>query len=125
LNLLYLATPQFHGSDCDQDGFRWLDLHNAEDSVWAFQRRSTGQDPGAPVTCIFNATPVPRDRYTLGVADGGEYRKIFDSDAASFGGSGYSRESTVASAAPGQHGNPFKLTLDLPPLGAIFFLGPA
>jgi 1,4-alpha-glucan branching enzyme len=125
LNQLYLATPQFHGSDCDQDGFRWLDLHNAEDSVWAFQRRATGQDSGAPVTCIFNATPVPRDRYSIGIADAGEYRKIFDSDAESFGGSGYSRASTVASVSDGYHGSPFRLTLDVPPLGAMFFLGPS
>ena len=124
LNRLYLATPQFHGSDCDHDGFRWVDLHNAQDSVWAFQRRSTGQDSGAPLTCIFNATPVPRDRYSIGVADGGEYRKIFDSDAVSFGGSGYSRQSTAASSADGYHQSPFRLSLDLPPLAAMFFLGP-
>jgi 1,4-alpha-glucan branching enzyme len=125
LNQMYLATPQFHGSDCDQEGFRWLDLHNADDSVWAFQRRSTRQDPGAPVTCVFNATPVPRNQYSIGVAQGGEYRKVFDSDAARFGGSGYNRQSTVAAVSDGWHGQPYKLTLDLPPLGAMFFLGSA
>ncbi len=30
LNHLYLANPQFHGSDCDPEGFRWLQLHNAD-----------------------------------------------------------------------------------------------
>jgi 1,4-alpha-glucan branching enzyme len=124
LNRLYLASPQFYGSDCDRDGFRWVDLHNAEESVWAFQRRSTGPDPGAPLTCIFNATPVPRDLYSIGVADGGEYRKIFDSDEVRFGGSGYNRQSNVITAAHGHQGNPCTLRLDLPPLGAMFFVGP-
>ena len=101
-----------------------MDLHNAEDSVWAFQRRCTGQDAGAPVSCIFNATPVPRDGYSIGVPDSGEYRKIFDSDAAAFGGSGYNRDSSVASTSAGRHASPFRLTLNLPPLGAVFFLGP-
>jgi 1,4-alpha-glucan branching enzyme len=123
LNRLYLANPQLHGSDCDQDGFRWVDSHNAEASVWAFQRRSTGQDAGAPIQCVFNATPVPRDRYTLRVADPGEYRKIFDSDAACFGGSGYNEQLRVHTVAEPLNENIHALTIDLPPLGAMFFIG--
>ena len=30
-----------------------------------------GPDSGPPVTCVFNATPVPRDGYAIGVADRG------------------------------------------------------
>jgi 1,4-alpha-glucan branching enzyme len=124
LNHLYLAMPQFHGSDCDHEGFRWVDLHNANDSVWAFQRRSTGQDSGAPVVCIFNATPVPRDSYSLAVTDAGEYRKIFDSDESRFGGSGYNHQSNLMARAGGSMESPCTLTLNLPPLGAMFFAGP-
>ena len=124
LNRLYLAKPQLHGSDCDPDGFRWLDLHNAAASVWAFQRRSTGQDAGAPVLCIYNATPVPRERYTLRVAHPGEYRKIFDSDAVCFGGSGYNNQPRVHTVVESLHENIHALTIDLPPLGAMFFIGP-
>jgi 1,4-alpha-glucan branching enzyme len=124
LNRVYLANPQLHGSDCDPDGFRGVDLHNADASVWAFQRRSTGQDAGAPILCLFNATPVPRDRYTIGVADPGEYRKIFDSDDARFGGSGYNSQSRAGTAGEALHGNDHVLTIDLPPLGAMFFIGP-
>jgi 1,4-alpha-glucan branching enzyme len=100
-----------------------VDSHNAEASVWAFQRRCTGQDAGAPILCVFNATPVPRDRYTLRVADSGEYRKIFDSDAASFGGSGYNNQLRVHTVAESLHENIHALTIDLPPLGAMFFTG--
>ncbi len=124
LNTLYRATPQFHGSDCDHDGFRWVDLHNAEASVWAFQRRSTGQDAGAPIICLFNATPVPRDQYAIGVADAGEYRKIFDSDDVRFGGSGYNKQPQVGTTAEALHGNSHTLKIDLPPLGALFFAAP-
>ncbi len=124
LNRLYLANAQLHGSDCDQDGFRWVDLHNAAASVWAFQRRPTGQDAGAPILCIFNATPVPRDRYTIRVADPGEYRKIFDSDAGCFGGSGYNNQPRVDTVVESMHDNIHALALDLPPLGALFFTGP-
>jgi 1,4-alpha-glucan branching enzyme len=124
LNHLYRATPQFYGSDCDHNGFRWVDLHNADDSVWAFSRRAVGQDTGAPITCVFNATPVPRDGYGVGVADPGSYRKLFDSDAARFGGSGYNAQSQLSAADERAQGYPFSLRLNLPPLGALFFVGP-
>ena len=122
LNHLYRATSQLYGSDCDREGFRWVDLHNADDSVWAFARLDAGS--GAPVTCVFNATPVPRDGYCIGVADPGSYRKIFDSDAARFGGSAYNRQSCSSAEHSGAQDYPHSLPLNLPPLAAMFFAGP-
>ena len=116
LNHLYRSTPQLYGSDCDREGFRWVDLHNADESVWAFARLSA--DSGAPVTCVFNATPVPRDGYCIGVADPGNYRKVFDSDAARFGGSAYNQQSSSSAEHPGAQGYPYSLRLNLPPLAA-------
>jgi len=124
VNLLYAASPQLYGSDADHEGFRWVDLHNAEESVWAFQRRCTGTDSGVPYLCVFNATPVPRDRYAIGVSEPGRYEKILDSDDAAFGGSGYNGQVVVEAAAPGCQGYPLSLLVDLPPLGAIIFAGP-
>jgi 1,4-alpha-glucan branching enzyme len=124
LNHLYRASPQFYGSDCDRDGFRWVDLHNADESIWAFARRAVGQDSGSPITCVFNATPVPRNGYLIGVAEQGSFRKLFDSDEARFGGSGYNRQSQVSAVHEGAQGYPFSLRLDLPPLAAMFFVGP-
>jgi 1,4-alpha-glucan branching enzyme len=125
LNHLYLERSQFHGSDTRHEGFRWVDLHNADDSVWAFQRLCVAPDAGAPITCLFNGTPVPRDGYTIRVPDAGEYLKIFDSDDVRFGGSGYNRQSQIGAEGDGLDGSPFSLRFDLPPLGAIFFIGPS
>jgi 1,4-alpha-glucan branching enzyme len=102
-----------------------VDLHNADESIWAFARRAVGSDGGAPITCVFNATPVPRDGYGVGVAEPGSFLKIFDSDAAKFGGSGYNEQSQVSAAPEGAQGYPFSLRLNLPPLAAMFFVGPA
>ena len=124
LNHLYRATPQLHGSDCDHNGFRWVDLHNADESIWAFARLGVGQNDGAPITCVFNATPVPRDGYRVGVAGQGNYRKLFDSDDARFGGSSYNRQTEAGAAHEGAQGYPCSLRLNLPPLGAMFFIGP-
>jgi len=125
LNHLYRATPQLYGSDCDHNGFRWVDLHNADESIWAFARRAVGGDVGAPITCVFNATPVPRDGYGLGVAERGTYQKIFDSDDVKFGGSGYNQQSQLSASPEGAQGYPYSLRLNLPPLGAMFLIGPA
>jgi 1,4-alpha-glucan branching enzyme len=124
LNHLYRRTAQFYGSDCDPNGFRWVDLHNAEESIWAFARRAGGENAGADITCVFNATPVPRDGYGVGVPEGGTYRKIFDSDAVQFGGSGYNAQGELDAARNGTRGYPFSLQLNLAPLGAMFFIGP-
>ncbi len=125
LNHLYLASPQMHGSDCDHDGFRGIDLHNADDSVWAFQRRATGEEASgrAPILCLFNATPVPRKGYAVGVPERGTYRKIFDSDEQRFGGAGYNDQREVRATDRELHGNDFSVEFDLPPLGAMFFIG--
>ncbi len=45
----------------------------------------------SPLVCVFNATPVPRDDYWLGVPDAGRYEVVFDSDHPDFGGSGFAR----------------------------------
>jgi 1,4-alpha-glucan branching enzyme len=124
LNHLYRGAPQLYGSDCDHEGFRWVDLHNADESIWAFARRAVGGDAGAPITCVFNATPVPREGYGLGVAEQGSYQKVFDSDDVKFGGSGYNRQSRLSAAPVGAQGYPYSLRLDLPPLGAMFLIGP-
>ena len=124
LNHLYRSTPQLYGSDCDHDGFRWVDLHNADESVWAFARRSIGQDGGAAMICIFNATPVPREDYRVGVTDPGSYQKVFDSDDVRFGGSNYNQQTQLIAVAEGAQGYAHSLRLHLPPLGAMFFIGP-
>jgi 1,4-alpha-glucan branching enzyme len=120
LNRLYLGNPALHASDTDPAGFAWIDLHNADQSVFSFLRRSP-QHPGQPpLLCVFNCTPVPREGYWLGVPEGGTYRKLLDSDDPRYGGSGYNRqERLVAQPAP-CHGYPLHLSVDLPPLGALF-----
>jgi 1,4-alpha-glucan branching enzyme len=119
LNLLYRSQPQLHGSDCDAAGFSWVDLHNPDESVWAFTRRCAG----APdMVCVFNATPVPRDGYEFGVAHAGRYQKVFDSDAARFGGGAYNRQSDLVAVEGSARGFAQALRVDLPPLGALFFL---
>ena len=114
---LYRRLPQFHASDCDAGGFRWSDLHNADESVFAFLRQEHGH---APVVCVFNATPVPREDYWLGVPDPGRYEVVFDSDHPGFGGSGFAAAGSYEAFEHTVHGYPYALRIRLPPLAGIY-----
>jgi 1,4-alpha-glucan branching enzyme len=119
LNRLYADSAQLHGSDCDAAGFAGVDLHNADQSVYVFERRVTGDDVGAPLICVFNATPVPRDDYWVGVDAPGNYAKVFNSDDPRYGGSGYDPSTEIAAVESGAHGRPFAVRLHLPPLAGV------
>jgi 1,4-alpha-glucan branching enzyme len=121
LNRAYAELPALHAGDADPAGFAWIDLHNADQSVFAFLRRDPSRPESPPVVCVFNATPVPRDDYWLGAPEGGTYAKILDSDAARYGGAAHNRAKRVAADAHVTHGWPFRLRVDLPPLAALFF----
>jgi 1,4-alpha-glucan branching enzyme len=121
LNALYRGNPSLYANDNDPAAFGWIDLHNAEQSVFAFLRRCPQQPERPPLLCVFNCTPVPRNDYWLGVPEQGTYRKVLDTDAARFGGSGYNHQDhVVAQLAPCQ-GYPHHIRLNVPPLAAMFF----
>jgi 1,4-alpha-glucan branching enzyme len=107
--------------DADPAGFAWIDLHNANESVFAFLRRDPARPEIPPIACVFNATPVPRDDYWVGVPEGGAYSKILDSDAVRYGGSGYNRQDCAIADAHQVNESPFRLRLNLPPLAALYF----
>jgi 1,4-alpha-glucan branching enzyme len=120
LNRLYAGLPELHTGDADPAGFAWIDLHNADQSVWAFLRRDPSNAAAPPLVCVFNATPVPRDDYWLGVPEPGVYRKVLDTDASGYGGSGFWGAERVTADAHPTHGQPFRLRIPLPPLAAVF-----
>ena len=86
LNRLYRDTPALHRLDCDPDGFAWIDVANAAESVVSYQRR--GRDPHELAIVVCNFTPVPREDYWIGVPRPGRYRERINTDAVDYGGSG-------------------------------------
>src|SRR5207237_932323 len=69
-----------------------------EQSVFAYLRMSGGNGP--PILTVANFTPLPRDRYRLGVLEAGTWRTVLDTDAACYGGSNYGH-GAAATAEPG------------------------
>ena len=122
LNELYRQTPALYERDFEPEGFAWTEVNDAENSVVSFLRQ--GQVPQSPVLVVCNFTPVPRPNYRVGAPYGGMWCEVLNSDARTYGGSGYGNLGTVEAAPVPYHGQPYSLTLMVPPLAVIFFTSP-
>jgi 1,4-alpha-glucan branching enzyme len=118
LNALYLTQPALHEMDGDWNGFQWLDCDDADRSTLSFLRRA--HDPGDCVAVVVNFTPVAREGYRVGVPSGGLYRVLLNSDEAAYGGSSPFAGGPFAAKAQPLQGQPYAITLTLPPLAAVF-----
>jgi len=116
VNAVYRSEPALHRIDFSADGFEWLDVDNAEASVFAFLRKAPGS---APVMVVSNFTPVPRNNYLVGVPERGLWREIFNSDAREYGGAGWGNMGAVESAPVSTHGRVESVNLTLPPLATL------
>ena len=121
LNRLYRDYPELHGSDNNGEGFRWLEVDNASESVFAFMRQRLPGEGGTQLLVLFNATPVPRDNYTFGAPAGGRYRKLLDSDDVGYGGSGYAPQGEMQAYDEPWRDLPARITLNLPPLSVVIW----
>jgi 1,4-alpha-glucan branching enzyme len=119
LNFLYRNTPALHRLDCDPDGFRWIDVANAAESIISYVRR--GRDPRELSLVVCNFTPVPRQDYRIGVPQPGRYRERINTDAAEYGGSGVGNAGEVHAEPHPAHGHQQSVCLRLPPLGVVIF----
>ncbi len=88
LNNLYRNEPAMHEIEFSFDGFGWIDCNDNESSVLSLVRRGKSGDDGA-IVGVFNFTPVPRLNYRIGVARGGKWRELLNSDALEYGGAGF------------------------------------
>jgi len=120
LNTFYRGEPSLE-VDHDAAGFELVDAKDFERSVIAFLRRGT--NPEEVMLVVFNFTPVPRANYRVGVPRGGFWSECLNSDALLYGGSGQGNLGGAEAAPLSLHGQPFSLSLTLPPLGALFLRG--
>jgi 1,4-alpha-glucan branching enzyme len=119
LNFLYRSTPALHRLDCDPDGFGWIDVANAAESIISYLRR--GRDPHELAVVVCNFTPVPRENYRIGVPRPGRYRERVNTDATEYGGSGVGNAGEVHAEPHPMHGLHYSIGLRLPPLGVLIF----
>lgn len=118
LNLSYKKEPALYEVDFSNDGFEWVDFHDAESSIIGFLRKAKGD--GDIILVAANFTPVPRLNYRLGVPRGGFWKEVLNSDAKIYGGSGHGNFGGIEALPIPAHGKFNSILLVLPPLGVVF-----
>ena len=115
LNHLYTEEPAFWAEDFDPNGFQWIECDDAESSIVSFVRRSEEKE----LVFLCNFTPVVHRGFSLGVPQEGVYHERLNSDAARFGGSDVINAVPLQSRAEPAGRCPFRVELDVPPLGMV------
>jgi 1,4-alpha-glucan branching enzyme len=119
LNKVYRQEGSLHQKDFTNDGFRWVQRGDWEQSALSYLR--IGDDAAPPLLVVCNFTPVPRYNYRVGVPRGGYWRELLNSDAAEYGGSGMGNLGGVEATPMPYEEYSHSLTLTLPPLAALVF----
>ncbi len=120
LNTLYRQLPALHRLDCEAAGFAWLEANAASESVLAFVRNGGSEDAPAVVVCNF--TPVPRERYRVGLPCAGAWTEKLNSDANTYRGSGLGNLGQLTAEDMPWHNQPYSAQVVLPPLAGIVLL---
>ncbi len=119
LNHLYRDNAALHARDCEPEGFAWIVVDDAAQSVIAWLRQ--GGEDDAPVAVVCNLTPAPREGYRVGLPRAGRWREIFNSDALVYGGSGLGNLGEIRAEPRPSHGYDASAAMVLPPLSTLYF----
>jgi 1,4-alpha-glucan branching enzyme len=119
LNALHRAEPALHAMDADPRGFEWTDASDTEGGTLCFLRR--GPTDRDVIVVALNLTPMPHERFRIGLPSGGVWREALNSDAEVYGGSGMGNLGRVKAESTPWHGRPHSAQIVLPPLSCLFF----
>jgi 1,4-alpha-glucan branching enzyme len=117
LNTNYRDMPALWSRDADAGAFSWLVADDSNANVFAFARFGTD---GSVVACISNFSPVPHDRYLLGLPRPGVWTERLNSDAGIYSGTGIGNMGRVVAESVPHLGQPASATLRVPPLGTVW-----
>ncbi len=95
-------NPALYEKQFSSEGFQWIDYGDYENSVLTYIRK--GHDPKNDLIIACNFTPIPREKYRIGIPKAGQYKEIFNTDAKKYGGSG-SKNTIRKSAKKPWHGH--------------------
>lgn len=119
LNHFYQAYPELYELDHNPEGFNWIDPHNMEQSIIAFERRGTSVED--PLIIICNFTPIVHYDYKIGVSKPGTYKEVFNSDEEMFGGSNQLNQGQHFTFPEKWHLADQHIKIKVPPLAITIF----
>ncbi|EPB8144604.1 1,4-alpha-glucan branching protein GlgB [Clostridium perfringens] len=118
LNHFYLENSSLWSLDYEEEGFKWIDADNSEESVLSFIR--IGKNKKEKLIFICNFTPEVYYDFKVGVPELGEYVEVFNSDALEFGGAGNIMEDSILKATEESFKDfDYSISVKVPPLGTL------
>lgn len=117
INEFYKANPAFWQIDYSWEGFSWISSDDKYNSVIAFRRID---EKGKEIIVVCNFTNVERCDYRIGIPKKGAYKIVFNSDDVDFGGEGKGNKGKLKTESINMHGFEQSISLDLPPMSAIY-----
>ena len=118
LNHFYLENSSLWSLDYEEEGFRWIDADNSEESVLSFIR--IGKNKKEKLIFICNFTPEVYYDFKVGVPQLGEYVEVFNSDSLEFGGAGNIMGDSILKATEESFKDfDYSISVKVPPLGTL------
>lgn len=119
LNELYNSHPALYQKDFEPEGFEWINCSSANDDIVVFLRKT--DKPEETLMFVCNFAPVEHETFAVGVPFHGKYKEIFNSDDASYGGSGKGNPRVKTSKAEECDERPESIVIDVPPMSVTVF----
>lgn len=118
LNHFYLENSSLWLLDYEEEGFKWIDADNSEESVLSFIR--IGKNKKEKLIFICNFTPEVYYDFKVGVPGLGEYVEVFNSDSLEFGGAGNIMGDSILKATEESFKDfDYSISVKVPPLGTL------
>lgn len=118
LNEFYRTSRPLYEIETDWKGFEWLVVDDVINNVLAFNRFDEG---GNCLLAVINFSGIDQLNYRFG-QHRGKYRRVFDSDAARYGGAGKLKKRVYTTQKKGSHGKEYSLVMDIPKLACLYFI---
>lgn len=117
LNHFYLQSRPLWEIDFSWEGFSWISHDDYKQSIIAFRRIDSDKNE---IIIICNFQNMERKNYRIGIPYDGEYNIVLNTDDKNFGGKDLLSIKTIQSQKIKMHGLDQSISLDLPPITAIF-----
>ena len=121
LNLLYRNEPALFEKSFDPEGFDWIDMGDAKNSILVYMRK--GQKEKENLLVVANFTPQAHAEYQVGVYGAEKWKEVFNSNKEVYGGTGTHSNQVVEKESEPKHGRESSLKLQVPPLGVVVLKG--
>jgi 1,4-alpha-glucan branching enzyme len=116
LNQIYKDEHALHEVDFKWEGFEWIDISDADNSMLSFIRK--GKNPDDYLVFLLNFTPTLHNEYKFGVPEACKYEVVLNSDSEFYGGSN-AGPGVIEGRDGAWHSQPANITVTVPPLAGL------